>query len=129
MNTMTRQEETGYRNLDFSGWIRRKLTSETGFTVFDVDFVFRDYRRKLMQIVEMKVMGGKTTTMQKITMPEIASIFEAGIAAGKPEPGYRWLGYNLLRFENTSPENGRIDWNGKLITEDKLIELLEMRHE
>lgn len=124
---MVRQEHTGKRNLDFSGWIRSNLTGEKGYTVFDIDFVHRDYRRKLLQIVEVKVLKGKLTYMQERVIPEITSIFQAGIAAGKPEAGWRWMGYHVVQFENTSPENGRIEWDGKEITQEKLIELLEMR--
>jgi hypothetical protein len=124
---MVREEITGKRNLDFSGWIRSNLTGIEGYTVFDIDFVYRDYLRKRLQIVEAKVLKGKLTYMQERVIPEIASIFEAGIAAGKPEPGWRWMGYHVVRFENTSPENGLIEWDGKIITREKLIELLEMR--
>ena len=124
---MVRQEHTGKRNLDFSGWIRSELTGRRGYTVFDLDYIHRDYLRKRLQIVESKTFNGEPTTMQKITMREIALIFEAGIAAGKPEPGWRWMGYHVVRFENTSPENGLIEWDGKIITQEKLIELLEMR--
>ena len=127
MVTLVRQEHTGKRNLDFSGWIRRNLTGREGYTVFDIDFVFRDYRRKLLQIVEAKTFRGKLTYLQERVIPDIDSIFEAGISAGKPEAGWRWMGYHVVRFENTSPENGRIIWDGKEITREKLIELLEMR--
>lgn len=124
---MTRQEQTGRRNLDFSGWVRRTLTSAKGFTVFDLDFVFRDYERKLLQVVEVKTHGGEISTLQRIALGELAQIMEAGIASGHPSSGWRWCGMHVLRLEGTSPENGRILWDGAQVYEDQLVRLLEMR--
>ena len=123
----TRQEQTGKRSLEFSGWVRRTLTGAKGFTVFDLDFVFRDYERKLIQVVEVKTHGGEISTLQQIALGELAQIMEAGIAAGRPSTGWRWCGMHVLRLEGTAPDGGRILWDGKLISEKQLIELLEMR--
>lgn len=125
---MTRQEQTGRRNLDFSSWVREALISTKGFTVFDLDFIFRDYERKLLQIVEVKTHGGQISTLQRIALAELAQIMQAGVAAGRPASGWRWCGMHVLRFENTSPLNGRILWDGELISEKQLIGLLEMRN-
>lgn len=124
---MTRSEQTGTRNLDFSGWIRRTLTGAKGFTVFDVDFIFRDYERKLLQMVEVKTHEADLSTMQRIALSELALILENGIAAGSPQLGWRWCGFHVLRFEGTCPQNGRILWDNKLVSEKQLVELLEMR--
>ncbi len=124
---MVRQEQTGVRNLDFSGWVRRTLTSEKGFTAFDVDFVFRDYKRKLIQLVEVKTHCGRLSTLQRIALGELAQIMEAGITAGKPTLGWRWCGMHELRFEHTSPENGRMIWDGVEVSAEELTRLLEMR--
>lgn len=123
----TRQEQTGRRNLDFSGWVRRTLTGAKGFTVFDLDFIFRDYERKLLQVVEVKTHGGEISTLQRIALGELAQILEAGVAAGRPSSGWRWCGMHVLRLEGTSPENGRILWNGAEVSEGQLVQLLEMR--
>ncbi len=124
----TRQEQTGQRNLDFSGWVRRTLTGAKGFTVFDLDFIFRDYERKLLQVVEVKTHGGEISTLQRIALGELAQIMKAGIAAGHPSSGWRWCGMHVLRLEATSPDSGRILWDGKLVSEKQLIDLLEMRN-
>lgn len=123
----TRQEQTGRRNLDFSGWVRRTLTGAKGFTVFDLDFIFRDYERKLLQVVEVKTRGGEISTLQRIALGELAQILEAGVAAGRPSSGWRWCGMHVLRLEGTSPENGRILWDGSQVSEAQLVQLLEMR--
>lgn len=124
---MTRAEQTGSRNLDFSRWIRRRLTSARGFVVFDIDFIFRDYERKLLQLVEVKTHGADLSTMQRIALGEVATILRTGIEHGAPNLGWRWCGFHSLRLENTSPENGRILWDDKPVTEPELIALLEMR--
>lgn len=124
---MTRAEQTGSRNLDFSGWVRRRLTSARGFTVFDVDFIFRDYERKLLQMVEIKTHGADLSTMQRIALAEVAAILRSGIENGAPNLGWKWRGFHTVRLEGTSPDNGRILWDGVEITEEKLVALLEMR--
>jgi hypothetical protein len=124
---MTRTEQTGIRNLDFSGWIRRTLTSAKGFTVFDVDFIFRDYERKLLQMVEVKTHGADLSTMQRIALGELALILQNGIQHSSAQNGWRWCGFHVLRFEGTSPANGKIMWDGQLVSEKQLVELLEMR--
>ena len=123
----TRQEQTGRRNLDFSGWVRRTLTGAKGFTVFDLDFIFRDYERKLLQVVEVKTHGGEISTLQRIALGELSQILEAGISVGRPSSGWRWCGMHVLRLEGTSPENGRILWDGAQVSEAQLVQLLEMR--
>lgn len=125
---MTRIEQTGTRSLDFSGWVRRALTGERGFTAFDLDFIFRDYERRLLQMVEVKTHGADLSTMQRIALREVAAILEAGIKSGAPALGWRWCGFHVLRLENTSPQNGRILWDGELISEKQLVALLEMRN-
>jgi hypothetical protein len=124
---MTRTEQTGTRNLDFSGWIRRRLTSARGFTVFDLDFIFRDYERKRLQLVEVKTHGSDLSTMQRIALGEVATILRTGIEHGAPAPGWMWCGFHTVRLENTAPDNGRILWDGVPISEAELIERLEMR--
>ena len=44
---MTRQENTGIRDLTFSGWVRENLpNSATGFMVTDIDFYMYNYKTK-----------------------------------------------------------------------------------
>jgi len=124
---MTRPEVFGRRDLSFSGWVRETLTSERGFTAFDVDFIFRDYARRKMQMVEVKTRGGDLSVLQKIALPEIDRIFAAGIKSGAPALGWTWCGFHTLRLENTSPADGRACWDGRLVDEPELIALLEMR--
>ena len=124
---MTRSEQTGIRSLDFSGWIRRTLTSAKGFTVFDVDFIFRDYERRLLQMVEVKTHGANLSTMQRIALNELSNILQTGVEHGQLSERWQWRGFHVLRLEGTSPTNDRIMWDGKLISEKQLIDLLEMR--
>jgi len=130
--TTTREEETGLRNLDFSTWIRANLAGkENKFTVFDIDFVFRDYGRKKMQFVEVKIYQNESCSGlslgQSIYLKEISNICGTGIACGAPALGWEWCGFHELQLENTSPSEGRIWWDGELVSEIDLIQLLEMR--
>lgn len=132
MNTMTRQEETGNRCSDFSQWVRSNLAGiETKFTAFDIDWVFRDYGRKKIQLVETKIKQTEFSVGlskgQARYLPEIAQIFEAGIKAGAPAPGWEWYGFHLVQFEHTMPSNGKIWWDGQLVSDYEIFQLLEMR--
>lgn len=130
--TSTRQEESGYRNLDFSKWVRSECAGiEVKFTAFDVDWVFRDWGRKRIQMVETKVKQHEFSVGlsegQQNYLPELAKIMEAGIKAGAPCKGWEWHGFHLLQFQYTDPTKGSIWWDGRLVDEYELLQLCEMR--
>jgi hypothetical protein len=124
---MNNNERLGTRNLDFSGWVRSACKpSSEGFTASDIDWVFRDTRENKIQIVEAKCKRAKLSLMQEIMYKELRKIFAAGIAATYGN-SMTWYGVHVLQFENTSPANGRIWWDGVEITQEQLVAFLEMR--
>ena len=130
--TGTREEETFNRNLDFSRWVRTECAGvKQKFTAFDIDWIFRDYGRMKIQMVETKINQNEfsegLTEGQRWYLPELAAIMEAGIKAGAPCKGWEWHGSHLLQFEKTMPSNGKIWWDKRLVSEYELIQILEMR--
>ena len=131
-HTGTPAEKTGKRCTDFSNYVRSECAGiKHKFTAFDIDFVFRDYGRKKIQIVETKTRQNEfslgVSEGQKHYLPEIAAIFAAGIKAGAPAPGWEWHGLHLIQFERTMPTNGKVWWDGELVSEYELFQLIEMR--
>ena len=129
---MTKPEHTGYRELRFSQWIRNNLPSSrrpSCFTVFDVDFVLRNYSTNRLALLEVKCKGRKPEGGQKLTMQLIDEIMRLGTPARNEHYGimseqWTYCGYWLLQFENTMPDDGRIWLNGYELTEQQLIACL-----
>jgi len=124
---MTRKEQTGVRNLDFSGWIREKLPdSKTGFMVSDLDFIFYNYKTKKLMLVEVKTRKGKMRTWQERLFIMLDKLIKASAA----DFGIKYYGFKCIRFESTSFKNGRCVVDGivnrKVVTESELIKILSM---
>lgn len=121
------EERTGFREEGFSKWIRANLPSSlppSCFTVFDVDFVLRNYHTRRLAFVEMKCYQCKPTYGQQQTMDLIDGIMKLGTQHRNKHHvkamHWTYCGYWLLQFENTSPDDGRIWLNGHELTEEQL---------
>ena len=124
---MTKPEHTGYRELRFSQWIRNNLPSSARpscFTVFDVDFVLRNYCTNRLALLEVKCKGRKPEGGQKLTMELLDDIMRLGTQHRNKHHvkamHWTYCGYWLLQFENTSPDDGRIWLNGYELTAEQL---------
>lgn len=119
---LTRPEQTGKRNLDFSGWIRNKLPdSREGFVVSDLDFVIANTESKKIMIVEQKNYLGRMRVWQASLFSDLDRWISAGI---EQDDDWEYLGFHTVKFENTAPNNGRIWFDGIEITEKELINRL-----
>lgn len=139
---------------DFHAWIKAEAELDScriGITVADVDLIIhrfkfdnnRDYQ--CIMLVEKKIHGAEPETWQTDTL----NIFGQFLRNDKKTPfkgrraqvenrtckvystmnkkviAVRAFGYHLLQFENTSPDNGWIQWDRKRITKCQLIKLLK----
>ena len=122
---MTRQEQTGKRNLDFSKWVRINLPdSYEGFLVSDLDFVLMDEATKKFALVEVKMYGGpkKKVHWQKRMFNRLDKWLKIGVLS---DPEWIYLGFYWVVVSNTAPNNSRrILLNGEEVTEEELIEKL-----
>lgn len=122
---MTRREQTGERNLDFSEWVRVNLPdSYEGFLVSDLDFVLMDEATKKFALVEVKMFGGpkRKTFWQKRMFGRLDKWLKIGVMS---DPGWTYLGFHWITVSNTTPDNSRrIVLNDKEVTREELIEKL-----
>ncbi len=118
-----RQEISGERNLDFSNWLRQYCRpSKRGcivngvelgmMTVHDLDGVYLDYKRKIVQLLEVKTRNGKTTYAQEQTLAMLNAVFFPA--------GFKYLGAHVLRMDGTQPFNStRIFWDNQEISKEE----------
>ena len=119
----TRPEMTGERNLDFSGWVKILLPdSYEGYRVSDLDWVLANVNTKKIMLVEQKNYGSKQKRWQRILFADIDKWISTGIA--HDNRGWEYLGFHKVVFEKTYPENGRIWFDGRLVTKEELTNIL-----
>ena len=119
---MTRQELTGVRSLDFSGWVREKLPdSSTGYSASDLDFILWNWKTKKIMFLEIKTRMSYPRKGQKTMWSNINKWLSVGI-----DKDWTYLGFNLIQFEKTNFEDGRCFLNGNEINEKELIIFLNL---
>jgi len=117
---MTRREISNTRDLTFSGWIRKNLPdSATGFLVSDLDFILFNYKTKKIMLLEIKTRGIYPKTWQGKLFNNLDKWIKNGI-----DKDWQYLGFYLLRFENTFFMDGKCFLRDKEISEEELITFL-----
>lgn len=121
---MTRQEQTNKRSLVFSKWIREKLPdSKTGYCVGNQDWIFYDWKRKVLMFCEEKTHKAKISTWFRLL---IKNIIHPALKEYCSKNYIDYRGYHLVQFENESPSDGKIYLDYREITEKELIEFLSL---
>jgi hypothetical protein len=122
---MTRQEQTGYRDLTFSGWVRENLPdSSTGFMASDLDFILWNYKTRKLMLLEVKTHKAKMRVWQQKLFTVLDQILQKGCVM--LENPIEYLGFHCVRFENTDFYNGRCMLDDSIVTEQELIQFLSM---
>lgn len=117
---MTRPEYSNTRELKMSHWIRENLPdSSTGFLVSDLDFIIENYKTKNLMLLEIKTRNAELKQWQKKLFSNLDKWIKKGI-----DEDWNYLGFHLIKFENTFFTDGKCWFDNKIITEDKLKELL-----
>jgi hypothetical protein len=119
----TRPEQSGKRNLDFSIWVKENLPdSYEGFRVSDLDFILANINTKKIMLLEQKNYVGRSRKWQK----ELFSYVDKWISSGirNENPDWEYLGFHMVVFEKTFPENGQIWFDGILVTKQELTNKL-----
>lgn len=114
----TRPEITGCRDLTFSRWIRGNLpSSDTGCIVSDLDFIISNYKTKRLMLLETKTRNTDLRVWQKRLFKDLDSWIRQGIENDK-----RWvyLGFHTIKFENTFFNDGKVYFDVRETTEEKL---------
>lgn len=100
----------------FSEWLRRQpeIDSAKGFVATNIDFMWRNYKSKKWMLIEEKRYGKHV----KFPQSRLFKIINKSIK----DPNYQ--GFHEIVFENTSPEDGLIYLDGKLVTKEQLLAFL-----
>lgn len=113
---MTRKEITGIRPLEFSQWIRDNLPdSSFGFMVTDLDFILYNYNTKNLMLLEIKTRNTNLRRWQKNIFNNLSRWLESGI-----DDNWNFLGFNVVKFQNTFFNDGECYLNNQKITEAEL---------
>jgi hypothetical protein len=119
---MVRTEMTGVRSLGFSGWIRENLPdTQTGYGVTNIDWVFWNYKTRVLLLAEEKTHGGHLRNFLARLMSEV---IDPALKAFCPTVGIVYLGFHVVRFENETPADGKIWWDNEELTEAGLKDRL-----
>lgn len=134
----------------FSAWIRRESRLESiqeRLSVMDADYWIHQYRahvdrigeRKIDSImcIELKTFSANLRFAQRDTLRLVAATYRKvnytkdgkcktlRLDMGNEIRVVRMYGYFVLRLEQASPETGWIEWDGRQIDLETLIEVLK----
>lgn len=113
------------RGTPFSNWLR---ATEISASCHDIDFVWHNYEDGWFMTLEEKTRNGNMSFSQRDTQGIVFQMLRASsgrqclTARGWKPIEYR--GHYVITFEHTSPENGAIWLDGKLITKEQLLVFL-----
>jgi hypothetical protein len=120
---LTRQEQTGKRDLHFSQWVRDRLPdSSTGFWVSDVDFILYNKNTKRMMLLEVKTRNGNVRPWQR----ELFSVIDSMLRLSAPHFGIEYKGWHVVKIEGVDPNSGAIYLDDKEMDRDGLRFYLSM---
>jgi hypothetical protein len=129
-----RPERTGVRDLAFSAWMRKcGRPSKAGcfidrtelgcYVAHDLDFIIQDYKRKMIQLLEVKTRYGEVTYSQEKTL----HLLDRVLSTAAPVLGLTYLGCHVLRLDGTDPENSwMIEWDGEEVDQETCWRLVNM---
>jgi hypothetical protein len=103
---------------EFGLWLREQpeIDSKDGYVATNIDYVWHNYNNHLWMLIEEKRFHCRPRTWQK-------DVFTLVHALCYLDKNYR--GFHVLVFENTSPDDGKMWLDEKLISRDDLIQFLQ----
>jgi hypothetical protein len=104
----------------FGLWVRQYCRdSNTGLSVTNLDYVFEDFRKKRIMILEEKQNGGMLGYGQRLTF----QIVHQGLQSANWNPVYEYWGVYVLQFPAgcDMPGPGML-LNNRLITSEQLCD-------
>ncbi len=103
---------------EFGLWLREQdeIDSSLGYVATNVDYVWCNYKTGDWMLIEEKRHMAKVKWWQR-------QIFN--LLAWCCKHHFKFHGFHILQFENTSPTDGKIFLDNKKITEKDLIKFLQ----
>jgi hypothetical protein len=118
---MTQQRRDNH-STEFGLWLRqqKEIDSGLGFIATNIDYLWRNYKTGAWMLIEEKRYGAFVKPYQE-------NMFKIIDAACKADPNYK--GFHIVKFINTSPEDGKIILDGTEISKQQLLAFLQFRFE
>lgn len=106
---------------EFGLWLRQQssIDSKLGFVTTNLDYIWHNYKTGAWMAIEEKRFCAEVSFSQD-------SIFRLVDRAFQTDNQYQ--GLHILRFERTSPDDGRIWLNNRLVTPSELLAFLRFEH-
>ena len=113
---MTRKRNDKH-STEFGLWLREQLEidSKYGYVATNIDYMWRNYKTGEWMLIEEKRYNSSITKPQR-------RMFALLNKACKGDSLYK--GFHLIQFENTSPDDGEIKIDNKVVTKEELLNFL-----
>ena len=113
---MTRQRNDSH-STEFGLWLRQQpeIDSKIGFTVTNIDYLWLNYKSGLWMLVEEKRYGCKV----RFPQDKMFSLIDKACKSDK-----NYMGFHIIIFEKTSPDDGKIWLDAEEIDKQQLIKFL-----
>jgi hypothetical protein len=99
-------------------WEQSEIDSGFGFVATNLDYIWANYKTGEWMLIEEKRHGSSIKFYQQKLFDKIDKLCEADSL---------YYGFHKLVFENTSPDDGNIWLDGKLISKVELLQFLQFK--
>jgi len=102
---------------EFGLWLRDQpeIDSRLGYIATNIDYMWQNYKTGQWMLIEEKRYNSRIKRWQK-------QLFYLLAQCAKHHPKFN--GFHFIRFEKTSPEDGKIYLDGKEINKTELVSFL-----
>ena len=116
---MTRQRYDEH-STEFGLWLREQeqIESGRGYVTTNLDYVWYNYKTGQWMLLEEKRYGAGLTFPQRKMFGLLDDVASSDVM---------YLGFYLIVFERTSPNDGGVDLNGSRISACDLLEFLQFK--
>lgn len=128
---MTRQRNDGH-STEFGLWLRKygPDSRKQGLDIENLDYVVYNYLTGDLMVLEEKRHGSNLTHAQQDTFNILSQIIANGVTKPvKTKRGIRLInyhGFHVVKFENTSPDDGWTEINGNRVSRDEVVQFLDL---
>ena len=123
---------------EFSGWLKNYGPQADedldGVDIQDIDYVVFAYLAGDLMTVEAKERNGYIRKPQRDTQNIIRQLLMLGATNSTVETirgtrPIKYHGHHLIQFQKTTPDNGWVKLDGKIVTRDQLVKFLNFGRE
>ena len=120
---MSKERINKNTNTDFSNYMydysKHNLKTNGSITITDVDFMYYNYKKRKFMLLEEKCKNDFPSQSQSSCL----NLLDKFMSSGSHED-YEYMGLHTIIFENTSPKNGKMTFDGIGIDEEKFHQIM-----